>query len=131
MISVVECASFAGLAPNELILGVSPSRRHDSLLQSYLSISSPSKAVLRELIVSDLRGFLALGAMRQAADRLMVLRRLLSDHPEARIVSPPMDGMIRIRGWRSGSATLNIRLSHRHKGKTTRHFRDEMPFVQR
>jgi hypothetical protein len=43
------------------------------------------------MIVSDLRGFLDLGAEQQAADRLMILRRFLSDDPQAR----PREGVLR------------------------------------
>lgn len=85
MLSVKQCASFAGLASKEILLGVSPSKRHESLLKSYLSNSAFSKAAVRERIVSDLRNFLELGAPREAADRLIVLRRYLSDQPDAQL----------------------------------------------
>jgi hypothetical protein len=36
MITVTQCAAFAGLASDELIVGVSPSAKHRSLLSSYI-----------------------------------------------------------------------------------------------
>ncbi len=36
MISMTQCADFAGLAPDELLLCAIPSARHKSLLKSYL-----------------------------------------------------------------------------------------------
>lgn len=83
MISERECITIAGLTPSEAVLGARPSSRHDYLLKSYLSISKLSKAALRDVIISDLRGFMDLGAEQQAADRLMILRRVLSDYPQA------------------------------------------------
>jgi hypothetical protein len=85
MISLQQCTCFAGLSSHEVILGVTPSARHEALFRSYIAITSLSKAALRSLIVTDLRDFLDLGAIRQAGDRLIVLRRFLSDYPDARL----------------------------------------------
>lgn len=84
MISLQQCTAVAGLSSQEVILGVTPSARHETLLRSYLSISYLSPAAICDLIVTDLRKFLDLGARRQAADRFIVLRCFLSDHPDPR-----------------------------------------------
>lgn len=83
MISVSECAAHAGLASNELVLGAVPSEKHDSLLSSYLLNSHRGLDAVRAMIVADLRRFLDLGVPARAADLLIVLRMLLTDHPQA------------------------------------------------
>jgi len=84
MISLQQCTAIAGLSAHEVILGLTPSARHETLLWSYVSITSLSRAALRSLIVADLRNFLDLGATRQAGDRFLVLRQFLSDDPDGR-----------------------------------------------
>lgn len=84
MITISECAAFAGLASNELVLGAVPSTRHHSLLSSYLLNSHRGLQAVRAMIVADLRGFLDLGVSVRAADLLIVLRMFLTDFPEAR-----------------------------------------------
>ena len=93
MISVTQCAESSGLAPNELILGVTPSSRHHSLLASYLFNRERSPAALRDMIISDIRSFLDLGAKQRAADLLIVLRLFLSDYPRARRRAPRREGV--------------------------------------
>jgi hypothetical protein len=82
MISVSECAAHAGLASNELVLGAIPSAKHRSLLDSYLLSSHRGLDTVRDMIVADLRGFLDLGAPTGAADMLIVLRMLFTEHPQ-------------------------------------------------
>jgi hypothetical protein len=68
---------------NEIIAGVAaPSARHQSLLALYLLNSRRGPAAVRDLIVSDLRGYLDLGVKRKVADLLIVLRFFLAQHPE-------------------------------------------------
>jgi uncharacterized membrane protein (GlpM family) len=67
---------------NEIISGVTPSARHHSLLAGYLLNMGRGPAAVRDLIVSDLRGFLDLGVKRRAADLLIVLRFFLAKYPE-------------------------------------------------
>jgi hypothetical protein len=86
MITCAQCAVFAGLAANEIFLGPTPSAKHRSLLTSYLVNLKRGPEVVRDMIVSDLRCWLDLGAVQQAADLLIVLRQFLSDYPEARCV---------------------------------------------
>jgi hypothetical protein len=83
MISVSECAAHAGLASNELVLGAVPSEKHRSLLSSYLLNSHRGLEAVRVMIVADLRSFLDLGVPARAADLLIVLRMLLTEHPQA------------------------------------------------
>jgi hypothetical protein len=95
MISVSECAAEAGLASNELVLGSVPSGRHDSLLSSYLLNSHRGLDAVRAMIVADLRRFLDLGVPARAADLLIVLRLLLTDHPQARRITPRLESAMR------------------------------------
>ncbi|MBY6242745.1 hypothetical protein [Methylosinus sp. Sm6] len=100
MISVSECAALAGLSSNELVLGASPSAKHRSLLSSYLLNAHRGLEAVRELIVADLRRFLDLGVPARAADLLIVLRMLLTHHPEARrpdlLYAPRRPGLVEV-----------------------------------
>ncbi|WP_400765644.1 hypothetical protein [Methylosinus sporium] len=89
MITVSQCAAQAGLASNELVLGAIPSCEHDALLESYLLNGHRGLTAVREMIVADLRGFLDLGVTIRAADLLIVLRLLLTAHPEAGLAQHP------------------------------------------
>jgi hypothetical protein len=84
MISLQQCAKSARLSSNELMLGVSPTRRHRRLLTSYLLNIERGAVNVREMIVADLHAFLDLGLPERAADALVVLRLFLKDYPEAR-----------------------------------------------
>ena len=84
IITFEQCAVFAGLAPNEMILGATPSRKHHSLLLSYLLNRKRGPERMRKMIVADIRASLDIGAPKMAADLLVVLRWFLSDYPEAR-----------------------------------------------
>jgi hypothetical protein len=99
MISATQCAAFAGLASDELILGVTPSAKHRSLLSSYLLNLERGPMAVRDMIVADLRRFRELGALQPTADLLLVLRLFLTDHPEARCVQK------RERPWKKKSET--------------------------
>jgi hypothetical protein len=90
MISVSQCADYAGLDSNELLIGIAPSARHHVLLASYLLNLRRGGVVLRNMIRDDLRAFVELGAQRKAADLLVVLRLLLSHYPEARGCATPV-----------------------------------------
>lgn len=112
MIALSQCAKFAKLSSNELILGVSPSSRHFSLLESYrLNLGLGSKTV-RRMIVGDLRGFLDLGVPHKAADTLLVLRLFLTDHPAARLepLAAQSTGaeFDRRSAWRRGRAQRGV-----------------------
>jgi hypothetical protein len=89
MISVTQCAVFAGLASGELILGVALSDKHRWLLSGYLSNMERGPAAVRDMIVADMRRFHELGALRRAADLLLVLRLFLTHHPDARFGQKP------------------------------------------
>lgn len=80
LISVSQCVAFSGLAADELILGVTPSKLHDRLYQSYLRNRSRTGEALPSRIVRDIRKCVALGATKAAADLLIVLRKALSAH---------------------------------------------------
>ncbi len=86
MISLAQCAAFAGLASDEILLGVTPSSKHCSLLSSYTLNLKRGPVAVREMIVADLRRFRELGAMQRAADLLFVLRVFLTQYPGARCI---------------------------------------------
>jgi hypothetical protein len=90
MISVSQCADYAGLDASELLIGITPSARHHVLLGSYLLNLRRGAAMLRDMIRDDLRAFIDLGADKRAADLLIVLRLLLSHYPEARGCTTPV-----------------------------------------
>ena len=83
MITLEQCIASTGLAPGELCLGTTPSTKHRGLLGSYLLNIKRGPEFVREMMVSDLRAWLDLGAVQQAADLLIVLRQFLSVYPEA------------------------------------------------
>jgi hypothetical protein len=85
MITLKLCEDFAGLAPNEMILGVTPSTTHRVLLSGYILSLWRGPKNVREIIVADIRLWLDLGRLETAADLLIVLRQFLSDYPEARL----------------------------------------------
>ena len=86
MITVTQCAAFAGLAADELIVGVTPSAKHRSLLSSYILNLERGPRAVRDMIIADLRRFHDLGARQHAADLLLVLRFFLTDYPDARSI---------------------------------------------
>lgn len=98
-ITVAQCAALSGLGSNEMVLGVTPVAMHDSLHASYLLHHGRGWEALLDMIVADIRASLDLGALKQAADLLIVLRRFLSErlgatfdrclHGPAEIVSFP------------------------------------------
>lgn len=106
MITVSECAAFAGLASNELVLGSVPSAKHRLLLSGYLLNLHRGPRTVRDMIVSDMRGFLDLGVTSRAADLLIVLRMFLSDFPQARLTCE------NDRELRVGAAGGTSRVSH-------------------
>jgi hypothetical protein len=83
MISLKQSIRNAGISSNELMLGVSPSARHYSLLTSYLLNLDRGVRTVRDMIVCDLRGFIDLGVAHRAADAFLVLRLFLTRFPEA------------------------------------------------
>ncbi|WP_442753349.1 polysaccharide deacetylase [Methylocystis sp. JAN1] len=74
---IERCKEVAGLEPHEIVLGVSPSEKHERLLAKYRR-ARRSQALTRARIVADIRAAVAAGATREAADLLIVLRRLLA-----------------------------------------------------
>ena len=61
MVSVKECAAFARLAPNKMLLGATPSKKHRILLSSYLLCLWRGPRTVRGMIVSDIDMWLDLG----------------------------------------------------------------------
>jgi hypothetical protein len=78
-ITSAQCAALSGLHSNEMLLGVSPTAMHDSLHASYRLHDERGWQSVRDMIVADIRASLDLGASKQAADLLIVLRRFLSE----------------------------------------------------
>jgi hypothetical protein len=83
MISLEQCAKVAGLSRHELVLGVSPTPWHHTLLASYLLSLHRGATNVRDMIVRDLHGFIDLGILERAGDALIVLRLFLTQYPEA------------------------------------------------
>jgi hypothetical protein len=73
--SLERCREIAGLAPHEIVVGVTPGESHEILLAHYLD-DARSATAARVMIVADLRAALRAGAVGKAADLLIVLRRL-------------------------------------------------------
>jgi hypothetical protein len=82
-IAIQQCYTLTGLGSHEVVLGVTPTARHDSLHASYLLNLGRGWEGVRNTIVADIRASLDLGASKQAADLLIVLRRFLSERLEA------------------------------------------------
>lgn len=78
-ITLAQCAALSGLHSHEMLLGVSQTAMHDSLHASYLLHDERGWQAVRDMIVADIRASLDLGASKQAADLLIVLRRFLSE----------------------------------------------------
>ncbi|CAN2535777.1 hypothetical+protein [Methylocapsa aurea] len=78
LIPLSRCAELCGLGPHEMIPGAIPSPFHQSLYESYLMLCDRGADFVRDLIVSDMRRALDIGATRLASELLLVLRRFLS-----------------------------------------------------
>lgn len=88
MISLAECFASTSPSPDEL-LDANSSDRHERTLRSYLLNSHRGAAIVRDIIVADIRGFIDLGLPHVAADLTVVLRLFLARFPEARRISRP------------------------------------------
>jgi hypothetical protein len=64
MIGMEECAAFAGLAPDEILMGAALSAHSRGLLASYKRGLESGAETVRDMIVADLRCFLDLGSRR-------------------------------------------------------------------
>jgi hypothetical protein len=84
VITLRECASFAGLTPEEICLGVSPSAKHRMLQSRYLLDLWRGARTVRNLIAADIRHSVRMGDPDRAADAFIVLRQFLADFPQAR-----------------------------------------------
>ena len=78
----------ARCSPNSLhmncIWGRAPGARHHALLSFYLQdLDTLGPRQVRKIIAADIRVAVSFGAVRQAADLLIVLRELFSEYPEA------------------------------------------------
>ena len=74
--------------PGETLLGITPSPKHRVLLSAYVLNLWRGPEIVRSMIVTDIRSCLDLGMRNQAADLFIVLRKFLSDYPEARLEQP-------------------------------------------
>ena len=93
MITAQQCATFAGLASNEVFFGradIPPAPRLVCVLPSRFGDAGPRE--VREIIVADIRVALSLAAVGQAADLMIVLRELFSEYPEASLAAAPRRG---------------------------------------
>jgi hypothetical protein len=83
MLTLDRCAVATGLSTNDFFLGVAPSGRHRSLLDSYLANMGRGPEAIRDMMIADLQRWTQLGANARAADLLVVLRQFLSASPPA------------------------------------------------
>jgi hypothetical protein len=81
MLTLSQLAAATGFSTNEFVMGVSPSARHRTLLDSYLMNLDRGPAAVHDMMVADLRRWVDLGAMSRAADLVIVLRQFVFDHP--------------------------------------------------
>jgi hypothetical protein len=86
-ISVSQCAAFAGLSANELVLGVAPSAKHVKLFSNYLRNLGNDRKAVQEVIVAAIRAYIEMGAMKPAADLFIVLRMLLSEQSDGELAA--------------------------------------------
>jgi len=129
MVTVKECAMFAGLASNEMIVGKTPSATHRVLLSGYLLNLWRGPKRVRKMLVADIRMWLDFGMPNHAADLLIVLRKFLSEYPESRLERRSWKSPVRnihlftqrgfvtdeaddARAW-TGAGTEHAPLSHR------------------
>jgi hypothetical protein len=131
LIPLSRCAELCGLGPDEMIPGAIPSPFHQSLYESYLMLCDDRGAdFVRDLIVSDLRRALDIGATRLAAELLLVLRRFLSAPRGApRFRAPPPDGIAieaalavveRLAARRASSASASLsRFAAQPRGRSS------------
>lgn len=82
MLSIQEFCAASGLRVGDLVLGVTPSTKHQILLSSYLLDMWRGPEVVREMISADAFSASDFGAMEHAADLFLVLRKFLEDYPE-------------------------------------------------
>jgi hypothetical protein len=94
MVSIGRCAEISGLRSHEMVVGVSPTAKHEQLLARYRSGEAGSQEGARAALVADIRAAVAQGAARRAADLLVALRRLLAlrEPASARGASPARRG---------------------------------------
>lgn len=85
MLSVAQLSVESGLRMGALVLGVSPSTKHRVLLSSYLLNLWRGPEAVRDMIITDIRSAIDVGAPALAADLLLVFRQFLHDFPETRI----------------------------------------------
>jgi hypothetical protein len=85
-ITIVQCAALSGLGSHEMMLGVTPTATHDSLHASYLLLLGRGWEAVRDMIIADIRASVDLGASKQAADLLIVLRRFLLERLRVAVV---------------------------------------------
>lgn len=117
MISVRECASFAGLTPEEICLGVSPGDKHDVLQARYIQVLWKGAWTVRNLIVADIRHWAGRGQPDRADDPLIVLRQFLSDFPQARLeLARPSGATLHSRPRREARRRRSRNLSCRRVG---------------
>lgn len=118
LIPLSRCAALCGLGPHEMIDGATPSPFHQSLYESYLMLCDRGADFVRDLIVSDMRRALDIGATRLAAELLLVLRRFLAvprgaprfraTPPDAMALDAALGVIERLAAMRPASSTSRL-----------------------
>ncbi len=87
MVTLEECAEFAGLESSELFTGAVLSAKHRSLLASYLFNLKRGHVAVRKMIVSDIRAAKARIARRATSMNVRPYTRCGAD-PYYRVIHP-------------------------------------------
>jgi hypothetical protein len=82
-VTITECVVIADLVSSSIFPDGVLGAEHDSLLESYGTNLWRGPSAVADMIMGDLRCFLELGAMQQAANLAVVLWMFLSEHPQA------------------------------------------------
>jgi len=111
-LTVAHCAALSGLGPHEMLLGTTPTAKHDSLYAGYLLHHGRGWEAVGDMIIADIRSSLELEALKHAADLLIVLRRLLlerlriapvrcvySNRGAAILSRGHANGLVELRAW--------------------------------
>jgi hypothetical protein len=118
MISVSQCAALSGLAADEMILGVTPSKLHEQLFERYILDCEGGHNRLRDRIVRDIRSCIGLGAKKRAADLLIVLRHALAQRIQA-----ARGASLRPRAKRATSSRTTLGANNGIRGRAMGAFR--------
>jgi hypothetical protein len=103
LIGLSECVAISGLDWKEVVVGVEPSSLHNRLLRSFLQDRPNNSVTMSRDIVAKIRAAIDFGENKEAADLLIVLRRLLAARARLEKMGAPAmrrRGFARSSQWR-------------------------------